>query len=64
MLENSWQQEYSQTLGNFGGFFEKCYFYVKTAVASFWVTFGKNGLLFIAASGHTAHVRERLVSNW
>ena len=27
---------------------------IKSAASTFWATFGKNGLLFIPTSGHTA----------
>ena len=33
--------------------FENDNFKVKTAMASFWATFGKIGQLFIPSSGHT-----------
>ena len=39
---------------DFLGYFEKYCFEVKTAVATFWATFGKKiGLLFISLSCHT-----------
>ena len=40
-------------IGNFLGYFEKPHSYVKNALAIFWATFGKNGLLLIPTSGHT-----------
>ena len=43
-------QNYWQLLG----YFEKPYSFVKTALATFWATFGKIGLLFTPTSGHTA----------
>ena len=42
-------QNYWQLLG----YFEKPYSFVKTALATFWATFGKIGLLFTPTSGHT-----------
>ena len=33
-------------VGNFLGYFEKPHFYVKTALAIFWATFGKNWATF------------------
>ena len=44
----------AQMIGNFLGYFEKPHSYVKTALATFWATFGKNYLLLIPTSGHTA----------
>ena len=42
-------------IGNFLGYFEKLHSCVKTALATFWATFGKLiGLLFTPTSGHTA----------
>ena len=40
-------------IGNFLGYFKKPHYYVKTASATFWATFGKIGLLFAPISGHT-----------
>ena len=40
-------------IGNFLGHFEKPHSYVKTALATFWATFGKIGLLFTPPYGHT-----------
>ena len=37
----------------FLGYFEKPHSYVKTAVATSWVTFGKIGVFFNPTSGHT-----------
>ena len=38
----------------FRAIYENVNFYVKPAVASFWATVGKFGLLFIPTSAHTA----------
>ena len=43
----------SQMNGHFLGYFENPHSYVKTALATFWPTFGKIGLLFTPTSGHT-----------
>ena len=40
-------------IGNVLGYFENGYSYVKTALTTFWATFGKIGLLFTPTSGHT-----------
>ena len=41
-------------INNFLGFIKKTHSCVKTALSTFWVTFGKIGLLFTPTSGHTA----------
>ena len=43
-------------IGNVLGYFENGYSYVKTALTTFWATFGKIGLLFTPTSGHTGHI--------
>ena len=40
-------------IGNVLGYFENGYSYVKTALTTFWATFGKIGLFFTPTSGHT-----------
>ena len=45
-------------IGNFLGYFEKHHSCVKTALATFWATFGKIGLLFTPTSGHTGHIAQ------
>ena len=39
--------------GDFLGYFENCNFLWKTAIDYFWASFGKIGLFFTPASGHT-----------
>ena len=43
----------AQMIGRFLGYFEMTLPHVKTALATFWATFGKIGLLFTPTSGHT-----------
>ena len=43
----------AQMIGNILGCFEKPQCYVKTALAPFWATLGKNWQLFTPTSGHT-----------
>ena len=43
----------AQMIGNFLGYFDKSHSNVKTALTTFWATFGKIGLLFTPTSGHT-----------
>ena len=43
----------AQMIGNFLGNFEKSHSYLKTAVATSWVTFGNIWATFTQASGHT-----------
>ena len=52
--KNDWQ-----FLGNV----DKPHCYVKNAVATFWKTFGNNGLLFTPTSGHTAGDFHSLMKN-
>ena len=57
MIKSFWLQLFLQekpNLKNFFGLFEKHQFSSKTVVASFWAIFGKFGLLFTSASGHSA----------
>ena len=44
----------AQIIGNFLGYFEKTHSYVKTAVATFWATFGIIWATFFPTSVHTA----------
>ena len=38
----------AQMIGNFLGYFEKPHSYVKTTLATFWATFGKNWATFFS----------------
>ena len=46
-------QKYPKYLMVFGSILKTINFDVKTALATFWETFGKIGLLFILTLGHT-----------
>ena len=52
-LETTFLAKEAQMIGNFLGYFEKPHSYVKTALATFWATFGKNWTTFSPTSGHT-----------
>ena len=53
----------AQLIDNFLGYFEKPHSYAKTALATFWATFGeKIGLLFTPSSGYT-ELRRRVSGN-
>ena len=45
-LETTFLAKEAQMIGNFLGYFEKPHSYVKTALATFWATFGKNWATF------------------
>ena len=40
-LATKFQVKEAQMIGNFFGYFEKPHSYLKTALATFWATFGK-----------------------
>ena len=46
----------AQMIGNFLGYFEKPHSYVKTALATFWATFGKNWATFSPTSGQSGSI--------
>ena len=52
-LTTKFQAKEAQMIGNFLGYFEKPHSYVKTALATFLATFGKNWTTFSPTSGHT-----------
>ena len=43
-------------IGNFLGYFETPHPYVKTALATFWATFGKNWATFSPTSGQSGYI--------
>ena len=52
-LETTFLAKEAQMIGNFLGYFEKPHSYVKTALATFLATLGKNWASFSPTSGHT-----------
>ena len=52
-LVTKFLKKVAQIISNFSGYFEKPNSYVKTAMATSWVTFGNIWATFTPASGHT-----------
>ena len=53
VLGDKISKKVAQIISNFSGYFEKPNSYVKTAMATSWVTFGNIWATFTPASGHT-----------
>ena len=53
LLARKFLAKEAQMIVNFLDYFEKTHSWVKTALSTFWSTFGKIGLLFTPTSGHT-----------
>ena len=57
VIDSKFSCKSSPNIGLIFGLSEIHHFWLKTAGDSFWATFGKIGLLFIPASGHTACIK-------